>query len=102
MPLDTFGRNLYVDTLDSVYGKGWKRENSFLTHRPTGVFCYSVNPHGSHPAGNGTRYRATIVGPGVTPDLYWEGASPGPYDKAADAVANQAIAALGDTLCKPN
>ena len=102
MPLDTFGRNLYLDTLDSVYGKGWKRENSFLAHRPTGAFCYSVNPHPPHPVGKGTRYRATIIGPGVTPDIYWEGASPGPYDKAADAVANQAIAALGDSLCKPN
>ena len=39
-PLDTFGRNLYVDTFDSAYGPGWKRENSFLTHRGTGVFCY--------------------------------------------------------------
>ena len=46
-PLDTFGRNLYVDTLDSAYGPGWKRENSFLTHKGTGVFCYSVNPHGA-------------------------------------------------------
>jgi hypothetical protein len=32
-PLDTFGRNIYLDTLDSVYGSGWRRENSFLTHR---------------------------------------------------------------------
>ena len=46
-PLDTFGRNIYVDTFNSAYGKGWKRENSFLTHTNTGVFCYSVNPHGS-------------------------------------------------------
>ncbi|MGZ4333345.1 MAG: hypothetical protein ACXVRJ_03635, partial [Gaiellaceae bacterium] len=30
-PLDTFGRNVYVDTYDSAYGAGWKRENSFLT-----------------------------------------------------------------------
>ena len=32
VPLDTFGRNVYVDTFDSAYGAGWKRENSFLTH----------------------------------------------------------------------
>ena len=31
-PLDTFGRNIYVDTFNSAYGAGWKRENSFLTH----------------------------------------------------------------------
>ena len=101
-PLDTYGRNLYVDTLDSVYGTGWKRENSFLAHNPTGVFCYSINPHPPHPAGNGSRYRATISGPGLTPDMVWEGASPGPYDKAADAIKNLAIAALNDKLCKPN
>jgi hypothetical protein len=101
-PLDSFGRNLYVDTLDSAYGAGWKRENSFLTHTGTGVFCYSVNPHGAHPAGNGTRYRATIQGPGVTPDVLWEGVPRGPYDRDADAAANAAIAALDDTLCKPN
>ena len=101
-PLDTFGRNLYVDTFDSKYGTGWTRENSFLTHTNTGAFCYSFNPHGAHPAGNGTKYRATILGPGVTPDVMWEGVPPGPYDKAADETANQQIAALGDSQCKPN
>jgi hypothetical protein len=102
VPLDTFGRNVYVDTFDSKYGTGWNRENSFLTHTGTGAFCYSFNPHGSHPAGTGTKYRATVEGPGVTPDVMWQGAAPGPYDKAADALANQAIAQLGDRQCKPN
>jgi hypothetical protein len=101
-PLDTFGRNVYLDTLDSAYGPGWKRENSFLTHSGTGAFCYSVNPHGSHPAGKGTRYRATIIGPGVTPDVYWEGASPGVYNPVADLVANNAIKQLGDKQCRAN
>lgn len=101
-PLDTFGRNIYVDTYDSVYGAGWKRENSFLTHTGTGAFCYSVNPHGAHPAGKGTQYRATVEGPGVTPDIMWQGSAPGPYDKTADLTANQAITALGDRQCKPN
>ena len=101
-PLDTFGRNIYVDTFDSVYGTGWMRENSFLTHTNTGAFCYSVNPHGSHPAGKGTQYRATVEGPGVTPDVMWQGASPGPYDKAADLVANDEITQLGDTQCHGN
>jgi hypothetical protein len=101
-PLDTFGRNVYVDTYDSAYGKGWKRENSFLTHTGTGVFCYSVNPHGSHPAGNGSKYRATVEGPGVTPDVMWEGLAPGPYDKAADVAANDAIGQLGDRQCRAN
>ena len=101
-PLDSFGRNIYVDTFDSAYGTGWKRENSFLAHTGTGAFCYSVNPHGSHPAGKGTSYRATVIGPGVTPDVFWEGAAPGAYDKSLDAVANDDIAQLGDKLCKAN
>jgi hypothetical protein len=101
-PLDSFGRNVYLDTYDSVYGSGWRRENSFLTHKGDGVFCYSVNPHGSRPAGTGTEYRATIMGPGVTPDVMWTGPAPGAYDKATDAERNIAIADLHDALCKPN
>jgi len=101
-PLDTFGRNVYVDTFNSVYGPGWKRENSFLTHLNTGAFCYSVNPHGSHPAGKGEKYRATVIGPGVTPDAFWQGNSPGAYDKATDLLANDEINQLGDTKCKGN
>jgi hypothetical protein len=102
VPLDTYGRNIYVDTLDSAYGAGWKRDNSFLTHSPKGSFCYGFYPHGAHPAGNGKEYRATAEGPGVAPDVMWQGASPGPYDATADATANQALAALGDPHCRPN
>ena len=101
-PLDTFGRNIYVDTYDSAYGPGWIRDNSFLTHAGTGAFCYSFNPHGDHPAGNGTKYRATVLGPGVTPDVMWEGVPPGPYNQAADDEANLQIAALHDSTCRPN
>ena len=32
-PLDKWGRNVFVDTYNSRYGRGWKRENGFLTHR---------------------------------------------------------------------
>jgi hypothetical protein len=102
VPLDSFGRNVFLDTFDSAYGPGWERENSFLTHKGTGVFCYSINPHGAHPAGNGKRYRATVKGPGVTPLVMWEGASPGPYNHRADQEHNRTIAALGDRLCRPN
>jgi hypothetical protein len=99
-PLDAFGRNVYVDTFDSAYGKGWKRENSFLTHGPKGSFCYGFYAHGSHPSGKGTEYRAYAEGPGVAPDVSWQGKAPGPYDRAADAQANDAIRALGDPKCK--
>jgi hypothetical protein len=101
-PLDSFGRNIYLDTFNSAYGAGWKRENSFLTHTSTGAFCYSVNPHPGHPSGKGTQYRATVEGPGVTPDVMWQGTSPGAYDRDADVVANDAIAQLGDRQCRPN
>jgi hypothetical protein len=88
VPLDTYGRNVFVDTFNSAYGAGWKRENSFLTHQPTGGFCYGFYPHGPHPVGAGKKIRATVIGPGVTPDVMWEGPAPGAYDAAADAEAN--------------
>lgn len=66
-PLDTYGRNIYVDTLNSRYGKGWRRENAFLAHRPTGAFCYGFYPFAKRGSGNGEKYRLTVIGPGVTP-----------------------------------
>ncbi len=101
-PLDTFGRNLYVDTFDSVYGRGWKRENSFLMHKGSGAFCYGFFRHGARPVGAGKRYRATIIGPGVTPDIFWQSDAPGPYDRELDRIANDEIRGLGSNLCKPN
>jgi hypothetical protein len=68
-PLDDYGRNIYVDTFDSRYGKGWHRENAFLAHRPTGVFCYGFYPFTPRGPGNGAKYRLNVVGPGVTPDV---------------------------------
>jgi hypothetical protein len=101
-PLDTFGRNIYVDTFDSAYGSGWKRENSFLTHRPKGTFCYGFYPHGEHPIGAGSKYRATVIGPGVTPDVMWDGNGIGPYDAAGDATANAEQKTFADPSCKVN
>ena len=103
VPLDTFGRNLYVDTLGSAYGAGWKRENSFLMHKPTGTFCYGFYRHGSRPSGMGRLYRATIIGPGVTPDVMWQGRPLGPYDHTRDLALHeeQRSYLAGDRLCKP-
>jgi hypothetical protein len=101
-PQDSFGRNIYLDTLDSAYGGGWKRDNSFLTHRMKGSFCYGLFPHGAHPTGAGKKYRATAEGPGVAPDVMWQGDAPGNYDPAADATANAALKALNDPNCRPN
>lgn len=89
-PLDGYGRVLYVDTLDSAYGPGWRRENGFVARRPNGMFCYGFVPHRAptglaRPAGNGRRYRISVSGPGVTPDVAWEGAALGDYDASNPA-----------------
>jgi hypothetical protein len=99
VPLDSFGRNIYLDTRDSAYGAGWRRENSFLTHGPRGSFCYGFYAHGARPTGDGTEYRATVIGPGVTPDAMWQGRDPGPYDAATDAMANALERRIGDPNC---
>ena len=68
-PTDTYGRNIYVDTFNSRYGRGWRRENAFLAHRPTGIFCYGFYPFTRRGPGTGEKYRLTVSGPGVTPDV---------------------------------
>jgi hypothetical protein len=88
-PLDTWGRNVMVDTYNSRYGRGWKRENGFLTHRGSGAFCYGFYPHGNRPVGKGDQYRATVMGPGVMPILFWQGDAPGPFDPELDEIAFQ-------------
>jgi hypothetical protein len=87
-PTDSYGRNIYVDTLDPPawttgyrQAGGWMRFNSFLAHNPRGNFCAGVfgNMFGRVPKGNGRAYRASAMGPGVTPTVYWEGPPPGHY-----------------------
>jgi len=94
-PLDSWGRNVFVDTYNSRYGPGWKRENGFLTHRGSdGAFCYGFYPHGSHPVGKGEAYRANVMGPGVTPIVSWTAPALGPFDPMIDDEANQEQATL--------
>lgn len=103
VPLDAYGRNVYVDALGSDYGAGWRRVNSFLSHNPRGTFCYGFYPHAGG-TGAGLRYRATVIGPGVVPDVMWQGPGPGTFDPSRDAKANDEQRALlgGDRLCKVN
>lgn len=103
VPLDTYGRNVYLDTLNSDLGPGWRRENGFLTHNPTGVFCYTFYPKPGIPTGKGEAYRATVIGPGVTPDVVWEGRAPGPFDAVRELQANADQEALFRTSrrCRP-
>jgi hypothetical protein len=83
-PTDNYGRLIYLDTLDAPkYGPGWRRENSFVPHNPTGIWCYgfySFDPTkggyqhppgqtGMRGPGNGSKYRLTAGGPGVTPNV---------------------------------
>lgn len=99
-PLDDYGRNIYVDTFNSRYGKGWKRENAFLAHRPTGIFCYGFYPFTKRGPGNGQKYRLNVVGPGVTPDVSVVVAGLHDYDRnnSADVAYERQQNALLDSI----
>ena len=80
-PKDRYGRNVYIDTYNSAYGPGWRRESGILVHKRTGTFCHSFVPQTPaagypsrelRPAAPGERYRFTVIGPGVTPVLKTE------------------------------
>jgi hypothetical protein len=115
-PTDTFGRLIYLDTHDSVYGPGWRRENSFVSHNPTGAFCYgfySFDPTKGgykHPAGQtakrgpgiGDQYRLTASGTGVMPNISVTIPSLGAYDgsKAGErSAADALLRSYGDKSC---
>lgn len=113
-PLDRYGRVLYLDTLDSAYGPGWRRENGFVSRNPDGTFCYGFVPHTTHtgelrPPGHGRRYRIEVSGPGVTPDIVWEGPGLHPFDptnasdREHEARMNelQRTIAIGSKPCHP-
>ena len=96
VPTDKQGRNIYVDYLS---GAVWRRVNSFLTHPPTAGFCYTFANHpAATPAwngqGTGDAYRATAIGPGVSPLVQTHFAPPGRYTSAGDAAANEQQRAL--------
>jgi hypothetical protein len=104
VPLDKQGRNIYIDFLT---GPQWHRVNSFLTHPPTAGFCYTFATHPASSAawngqGTGDAYRATAIGPGVTPLVQTHFAPPGPYETASDDAANAAQKELlgGDSRCR--
>jgi hypothetical protein len=102
-PLDGYGRNIYLDTFDSAYGRGWHRENGFLTHhrgRTLGDFCYGFFPHSGHPRGDGTKYRATAEGPGVTPDVLWAQDDVGAYDASVQQQLQALERSWGDPKCR--
>jgi hypothetical protein len=75
-----------------------------------GGFCFSFVPDRPPPGypspavrqpGNGERHRVTVIGPGVTPVIQWEGPGLGPYDQARDASFNAVFDSYlaGDPVC---
>ena len=105
---DGYARYVYIDAHDSTYGPGWRHDAGKVLHVGDGAFCYSFVPQ-VPPAGYpgsraprgpaiGDAHRVTVMGPGVTPDVQWQGAPLGPYDAARDATFN----ALFDRLVGPN
>jgi hypothetical protein len=119
-PTDGFGRLIYLDTFNSVYGQGWRRENSFVSHNPTGAFCYGFYPFDPtkggyiHPPGQttmrgpgiGDQYRLFAEGPGVTPDVAtivpgFHAFDPkNPQDVALQAQQSAVLASYGDQSCR--
>jgi hypothetical protein len=107
-PTDTYGRNIYVDTFNSRYGKGWHRENAFLAHNPTGVFCYGFYKFTPRGPGNGAQYRLSAIGPGVTPDVsitlagLHDFSASNPADVAYEQQQNALLdsVAAGDKKCR--
>jgi hypothetical protein len=111
-PRDRYGRNVYIDTLDSAYGPGWRRESGILLHAPNGTFCHSFVPQrpfagypsqAVRPAAPGTRYRATVMGPGVTPVVSAEVPGLAAGDRTSTAAGADVWDALmaGDRKCAP-
>jgi hypothetical protein len=117
-PRDRYSRNVYIDTYNSAYGAGWKRESGILTHKNTGTFCHSFVPgqkpfagypsQDLRPSARGERYRITVMGPGVTPTLMWESAAlpdfsaAHPEHASVEAQANATFDRLmsGDRICR--
>ncbi len=119
-PTDGFGRLIYLDTYNSVYGPGWRRENSFVSHNPTGAFCYGFYPFDptkggyKHPPGQtarrgpgtGEKYRLFAEGPGVTPDvakivLALHAFDPrNPADVALQTEQSSVLLSYGDKSCR--
>jgi len=115
-PRDRYSRNVYIDTLNSAYGPGWKRESGILTHKTTGTFCHSFVPgqkpfagypsQEPRPAARGEKYRISVMGPGVTPTLQWEAVGFSPFNgsaehQATEQRANETFDRLmaGDSIC---
>ncbi len=104
---DGYARYVYIDTRNSIYGAGWRHDAGKVLHLRNGAFCYSFVPQ-TPPAGYpdssrrgpgvGDSHRVTVMGPGVTPDVSWEGPPLGAYEPFRDDAFNS----LFDLLVGPD
>jgi len=109
---DAYARYVYIDTLDSAYGAGWRHDAGKVLHQGNGAFCYSFVPQPTprhYPVrevrgpGNGKRHRVTVMGPGVTPVVQWEGDGLGAYEPGRDEEFNRLFDQLvgpDDAVCR--
>ena len=105
---DPYARFVYIDTFNSVYGPGWKRDTGIVTHQRNGAFCYSfvaqVPPPGlpvEGAAGPGQRRAAPGHGDGPGSDAGRAVGGRGPATattRASDQVFNR----LFDRLVGPD
>jgi hypothetical protein len=117
VPKDRYSRTVYIDTFNSAYGPGWERETGVLVHSPGGTFCHSFVPQvpppgypsrAQRPAAPGEKYRVTVMGPGVTPVIEWDGNGLDAWTGSPDQAAAQQAAnelwdgfMLDDSTCGP-
>lgn len=57
-------------------------------------------PHSGHPSGQGTKYRATVEGPSVTPDVMWTANDIGPFDAGVQSRMQAQERSWGDPKCR--
>jgi hypothetical protein len=109
---DRWARNIYIDSFNSDYGKGWRHDTAITTHSRSGGFCYTFvaqRPPKGYPSekrkgnGLGEKYRITVMGPGVTPIVRWEGRKLTRFDPGLQSqAANKFEQILGDDKhCAP-
>ena len=102
---DPYARFVYIDTFNSVYGPGWKRDTGIVTHRAKrGLLLQLRRAERRHRVtrreSRAARATASVIecrvmGPGVTPVVEWEGEGLHRYDAAADRVLQQALRPAG-------
>jgi hypothetical protein len=109
---DEWSRNVYIDTFNSDYGRGWRHDTAIATHVRNGGFCYSFVPQrpprgypSAKPNGNGLGelHRISAIGPGVTPIVQATAARLTTFDPAAQREATRRFDEIlaGDAHCAP-